>query len=164
MASGDSLLIFLPQNNEPPATNFATFDTRNSHAVLDFEGNGTNESAIFKGIMPQHYGGSGVDVLIHYAMTTETSGDIDWDVSFERVSDSIQDIDSDGFATAVSVDGTTVPVTAGLVDVVTVACSSGANMDSVGAGDGFRIKVTRDGASDTTTGDAELWAIELRET
>ena len=163
MATGDSLLIFTPQSNEPPATNYATLDTRNGHTVLDFEGNGTNESAIFKGIMPQHYGGGGVDVLIHYAMTTETSGDIDWDAAWERVSDSIQDIDSDGFATAVSLDGTTVPATSGLVDVITIVCSSGANMDSVAAGDGFRLKITRDGASDTATGDAELWAIELRE-
>ena len=38
------------------------------------------------------------------------------------------------------------------------------DMDSVAAGDGFRVKVTRDAASDNATGDAELWAIEVGET
>ena len=37
-------------------------------------------------------------------------------------------------------------------------------IDSVTAGDGFRLKITRDAnnASDTMTGDAELIAVEIR--
>lgn len=164
MASGDTLCVFTPLHNEPPASNPATFDARNNHLVLDFDG-ATNESAVFRNVMPQHYAGTtGVTVYIHYAMSTETTGDIDWDVAFERVSDSIQDIDSDGFAAVNSVDGTTVPGTSGLVDVVSVTFTDGADMDSVTAGDGFRLKITRDAANDTTTGDAELWAVEIRET
>ena len=163
MASGDTLLIFTPLHNEPPSSNNATLDTRNSHAVLDFDDT-TNEDAVFKAIMPQAYSGGGVTVYLHYAMTSATSGDVDWDVAFERVSDQVQDIDSDGFAAANSVDNTTVPGTSGNVDVVSVAFTDGADMDSVTAGDGFRVKVTRDAVSDTATGDAELWAVEIRET
>ena len=163
MASGDTLLIFNALHNEPPSTNNATLDTRNSHPVLDYDDT-TNEDGIMSGVMPQAYGGGGVTVYIHYAMTSATSGDIDWDVAFERIGDQQQDIDSDGFAAANSVDNTTVPGTSGNVDIVSVAFTDGADMDSVAAGEGFRIKVTRDAVSDTATGDAELRFVEIRET
>jgi hypothetical protein len=163
MASGDSLVIWTALANEPPASNYATFDSRNSHPVLDFDG-GTNESAVFKAVMPQHYASGGVTVYIHYSMESDITNDIDWDVAFERIGDGIQDIDSDGFQTAKSVDGTTVPGTSGHVDVVSINFSDGATeMDSVTKGDLFRIKVTRDAASDTSTTDAELHAVEIRE-
>ena len=163
MATGDSLLIFGPLHNEPTASNPARLDQRNGHPVLDFDAT-TNEDAIFTGVMPQHYGGGGVTVYIHYSMSSATSGDVDWDVSFERIGDQQQDVDSDGFAAANSVDNTTVPATSGLVDVVSVAFTNGADMDSVAAGEAFRIKLTRDAVSDTAAGDAELHAVEIRET
>jgi hypothetical protein len=164
MASGDTLALFFPTDNEPPASNYATFDLRNGHPVLDFDGGSTNESAVFSHIMPQHYGGGGVTVYLHYSMQAETSGDIDWDVAFERIGDQQLDVDADSFAAVNSVDNTTVPGTSGNVDVVSVAFTDGADMDSVAVGELFRLKVTRDSASDTTTGDAELHAIEIRET
>ena len=164
MASGDSLLIWTPLANEPPSSNFATLDTRNSHVVLDFDG-ATNESAVFRGVMPRHYAGTtGVTLYIHYAMTSATSGDIDWDAAFERVSDSQQDIDSDGFAAVQSVDNTTVPGTSGHVDIVSIAFTNGAQMDSVAVGEAFRLRITRDAVSDTATTDSELYALELKET
>lgn len=163
MASGDTLLIFTPQCNEPPAANYATLDTRNQHPVLDFDA-ATNESAIFSAVLPRNYGGGGVTVYLHYAMSTAVSGDVDWDVAFERIGDQQQDIDSDGFAAVQSVDNTTVPGTSGNVDIVSVAFTNGAQMDSVAVGEGFRLKVTRDAVSDTATGDAELRFVEIKET
>jgi hypothetical protein len=114
--------------------------------------------------MPQSYAGGGVTVFLHYAMSSAESGDVDWDVAFERIGDQQQDIDSDSFAAVNSVDNTTVPATSGLVDVVSVAFTDGADMDSVAAGEAFRLKVTRDAASDTATGDGELVGVEVRET
>lgn len=164
MASGDTLLVFTALDNEPPSSNAATGDLRNSHPVLDFDDT-TNEEAVFSGVMPQHYAGTtGVTVYIHYSMSSATSGDIDWDVSFERIGDQQQDVDTDSFAAVNSVDNTTVPGTSGNVDVVSIAFTDGADMDSVAAGELFRIKVTRDAASDTASGDAELHAVEIRET
>jgi hypothetical protein len=130
---------------------------------LDFDAS-TNESAVFTLLMPRHYGGGGVTVYIHYSMSSAVSGDIDWDVAFERIGDQQQDVDSDGFAAVNSVDDTTVPGTSGLVDVVSIAFTDGADMDSVAAGELFRLKITRDAASDTATGDAELHGIEIKET
>ena len=155
MASGDTLLIFTAMNNEPPTANYATIDLRNNHFVLDFDG-GTDESAVFRGIMPQNYASGGVDVYIHYAVDG-TSGDIDWDVSWERIGDQQQDIDSDSFAAVQSTDGTSVPATAGLVDIVSVGFTDGAQMDSTAAGESFRLKVTRDASADTNTDDAQLF-------
>jgi len=85
-------------------------------------------------------------------------------VAWERIGDQQQDIDSDGFAAANSVDNTTVPGTSGNVDIVNVTFTDGADMDSVAVGEGFRLKVTRDAASDTASGDAELLRVEIKET
>lgn len=164
MASGDSLLIWTPLHNEPPSSNAATFDTRNQHPVLDFDAT-TNESAVFSAVMPQHYAGTtGVTVYIHYSMSSATADTVDWDAAFERIGDQQLDVDGDSFAAVNSVDDTTVPGTSGLVDVVSIAFTDGADMDSVAAGELFRIKITRDASSDDATGDAELHAVEIRET
>ena len=163
MSAGDTLLIFTPLANEPPASNYATLDTRNNHPCLDFDAT-TNESAIFRGVMPRHYGGGGLTVYLHYAMSSAEADTVDWDVAIERIGDGQQDVDSDSFAAVNSVDNTTVPGTSGLVDIVSVAFTDGADMDSVAAGEMFRLKVTRDAASDDAAGDAELYAVELRET
>jgi len=163
MASGDTLLIFHPYNNEPPTANYATLDTRNQHPVLDFDAT-TNETAIFTGVMPRAYAGGGLTVYLHYAMTSAEAGTVDWDVAFERIGDQVLDIDGDSFAAVNSVDDTTVPGTTGLVDVVSVAFTDGADMDSVAVGEAFRMSVTRDAASDDAAGDAELLTVEIKET
>ena len=164
MSSGESLLIFTPTNNEPPASNHARLDSRNQHPVLDFDAD-INESAIFSAVMPRNYAGTtGLTVYIHYAMSAAVSGDVDWDVAFERIGDGQQDIDSDGFAAANSVDNTTVPGTSGHVDVVNITFIDGADMDNIAVGEGFRIKVTRDAVSDSAANDAELLFVEIKET
>jgi hypothetical protein len=160
--SATPVIVFTALHNQPPASDYATIDTRNGHLVLDFDGV-TNESAVFAAVLPPGYGGGGLTVELHYAMTTATSGDIDWDAALERIGDQQQDLDSDGFAAAKSVNNTTVPASAGLVDVVSIGFSDGAEMDSLAAGEAFRLRVTRDAASDTATGDAELLAVVLRE-
>ena len=163
MASGNLLCSFFPTDNEPPAANYATLDTRNEHPVLDFDAT-TNESAIFSGIMPAHYAGGGVTVYIHYSMTSAEADTVDWDVAFERIGDQQLDVDGDSFAAVNSVDDTTVPGTTGLVDVVSIAFTDGADMDSVAAGEQFRLQIIRDAASDDATGDAEVHCIRIVET
>ncbi len=163
MASGDTLLIFTPLHNEPPAANAATIDLRNQHPVLDFDPT-TNESAVLGSVMPRNYAGGGVTVYLHYAMSSATANTIDWDVAFERVGDQQLDIDADSFAAVNSVDNTTVPGTSGNVDIVNVPFTDGADMDSVAVGEAFRLKVTRDAVNDDAAGDAELAAVEIKET
>lgn len=163
MASGQTLLVFLPLHNEPPASNFATLDFRNNHPCLDFDTT-TQEAAQFTGVLPRNYSGGGITVYVHWAASTATSGTIGWDVAFERIGSGSQDIDSDSYATAQTVTAATVSGTSGNVTITNVAVTNGANIDSIAVGEAFRLRVRRDVANDTATGDAELIAVELKET
>lgn len=163
MASGNTLLIFTPAHGVAPSSNYATFDIRGSHLVLDFDTT-TQETIYFPGIMPRHYSGGGVTVYVHATLTSATTGTLGWDVSFERMSDSSTDIDSDSFATAQTITAATVPGTSGIIMVTNVAITHGANMDSVAVGEAFRLRIRRDVTNDTAAGDAELIAVEIKET
>src|SRR3990167_11202248 len=122
MASGDSLAIFTPLNNEPPASNFMTFDTRNAHPVLAADAT-TEEKAVFTGIMPRNYAGGGVTNTIFWTGGTATSCTVVWQTAFERIG-TVLDIDGDSFATGNN--GTTVaPSTTGSVTSTAIAHTNG---------------------------------------
>jgi hypothetical protein len=163
MASGNTLLVLNPLSVEPPPSAFATLDLRNQHPLLEFDTT-TAEAALWTAIMPRHYAGGGITVYLHWTATTAVTGTVGWTVEIERMSDSATDIDSDSFASAQTVTAATVPGTSGVVAVSSVAISNGANMDSVVAGDSFRIRIKRDVANDNAAGDAELLMIEIKET
>lgn len=166
MASGNTLAVFHVMQGEPPASNYATLDARNQHIVADFDDT-TDEALMFTGIVPRHYSSGGMTVYIHYAMTSATTGKVRWDSSFERMGDGSQDIDSDGFATANSVNVAAVDGTSGNVDIASIAHTDGAQIDSIAVGEGFRLKIERkpsDTTNDTATGDAELILVEIKET
>jgi len=162
MASGNTLLIFTPQCNEPPAANFATFDVRNAHPVLDFA---LNEIGIFSSVMPRHYSGGGITIYHHYAITSAEVNDVKLETYLERIGDQQQDIDSDGFAAAQNTGDITVPGTSGNVDIIPSTHTNGAQMDSIAVGEGFRLKVKRIAVVGTdAAGDLELRFIEIKET
>lgn len=161
-------MTFYPTDNEPPATRYATLDTRNGHPVLDFDATST-ELAIFTGVLPRSYGGGGLTASIGCSASTATGGDLSWSVRFERIGDQQQDTDADSFATGNASDRSTVPATVGAVDVATATIANGATMDSIAAGEQFRLRVRRDNnltLADTgeAAGDAELHWVRLRET
>lgn len=162
MAAGHTLVVLYSQDNEPPASNFATLDSRNGHPCLKFDAT-TQEAAVFSAVLPRNYAGGGITVYLHWA-TTATSGTIGWDVAFERIGDGQQDIDSDSFATAQTITAATVPATSGNLDITSVAVTNGANLDSIAIGELFRIRIRRDVANDDAAADAELYAVELKET
>lgn len=163
MAAGNTLAIFSPLSNEPPASAFMTVDTRNGHVVLDADGS-TDEECVFRGIMPSNYAGGGVTVKIHVMATSATSGTGRFQTAFEDVS--AQDADSDGFASfnsgSYAANGTS-----GIETIVSINHANGAEMDSVIAGDEFRLKIRRDadgtsGTDDIAT-DLEIKSVEIVE-
>jgi hypothetical protein len=149
--------VFTATDNQPPAADFATLDTRNSIAVLDFD-DATDESAVFVSIIPEGASlGSGLKIRLHWMASTATSGDVVWDVSLERM---VTDLDSDSFSTIAS--GTAAANgTSGILTVTEITLTT---IDGVTAGDGYRLKVTRDAnnGSDSMSGDAELVVCEVR--
>lgn len=163
MASGNTLVVFTPNGAEFPATNYATLDTRNNHPCLDFDTT-TAETTYFTAVMPQSYSDTtGVTVYAHWAATSATSGTIGWLIALEKDADG-DSIASDSFGSDQTITAATVPGTAGIIKVTSVAITKGANMDSVVAGNMFRLRVIRDVSNDSASGDAELYAVEIRET
>jgi hypothetical protein len=160
----DTLCVLLPHAYFPAATAYATRDTRNNTPVLDFD-DSVDESALWLDVMPVRYAGGGITVEIEFAATSATSGDVVWTAALERIGAESQDLDADGFASAKTVTAT-VSSTCGKTKMASIAFTDGAEMDSVAAGNTFRLQITRDAnnAADTATGDAELVAVHVKET
>ena len=149
--------VFTPLDNQPPASNFATLDTRNSIAVLDFDDT-TQESAVFVGYIPGNISlTSGIVVSIYWMATTATTGNVRWGAQFEIMN---TDLDSDSFDTATEAHSAT-NGTSGRITITYITCTA---IDSLSANQMFRIKIyrdTTDTTNDTMTGDAEIVAIVL---
>jgi hypothetical protein len=153
-----TLCTFAATDNQPAAVTFATLDTRNSIAVLDFDDT-ANEFAVFLDGIPEGADlSSGIVVRLKWTATTATSGTVRWGAEFMNLD---TDIDSDSFATATEANGTTA-ATSGIPNLTAITCTT---IDSIAPGDFFRLRVYRDSAdtgNDTMTGDAELIAVEIR--
>lgn len=164
MASGDLMFVWKAKAGDPPSSNYATQDTRNSVPVLDFDAS-TEETAYFLGTLPPNYSGGGLTLTVRTMATSATSGDFKLGASIERRHSSGDDLDSDSFATEQTATSTT-NGTSGIKTNTTITFSSGANMDSLAAGEDFRLKLARKAAdaSDTMTGDLEVESLYLVET
>lgn len=162
MASGDTLAIFGPAANQPPAANYATFNTRNGHLVLEFDAT-VQEVAVFAGRMPRNYGGGDLIASLAWLAASATSGTMGWDVTFERDNAAL-DLDADGWATPQAIAPITVPAVSGKIAMTSVTCPAGAGGTAdIAAGEDFRVRVRRDVAGDSATGDAQFVSLELRE-
>lgn len=160
--SSKPFMMWTALGNQPPTTTFATSDTRNAMPVLDFDA-ATNEYAIFGGVLATAYTGNGLTCDIYWTATSATSGDVLWEAGIERMN---TDEDSDSFATAQAASAATTSGTSGIITKTTITFTSGAQMDSLAAGESFRIRIMRNaaGAGDTMTGDAEIHRVVVRET
>jgi hypothetical protein len=149
---------FTPRDNQPPSTAFATLDTRNSVLVLDFDDT-TDESAVFVGVIPEGVTlANGLTTRLVWMATSATSGNCRWGVQWEKVG---TDLDSDSFDTETEATG----AASGTSGIETVTEITATAIDSIAAGDRFRLKVFRnadDATNDTMAGDAELVAVEVR--
>jgi hypothetical protein len=150
---------FGPMTSQPPATAFATLDTRNSIAVLDFD-DATVESITWVGIIPVGVNlASGIEVRIFWMATTATSGNVRWRAAWERTG---TDLDSDSFDSDTEATSTA-NGTSGIETVASITCTA---IDGLTPGDRYRLRISRvgnDATNDTMTGDAELVAVEIRQ-
>ena len=149
---------FTPRDNQPPATAFATIDTRNSVMVLEFDA-ATEESSTFVGVIPEAANlASGLLVKVWWMADTATTGNVRWAASFENTG---TDLGADSFDTAVEVTS----AGAATSGIETVAQITVTTIDGLTAGDRFRLRINRkaaDATNDTMAGDAQLVAVEVR--
>lgn len=173
MASGDTLVVWRALDNEPPDDVFATIDTILTAStdepddvipVLDFDPT-TKEYASFSGVMPANYDSGGVTVVLVWS-SDATTGNVKWDVGFKSFTDDVDDMDTKVYA-AVNTATDATASAAGEFAYTSITFTDGADMDSVAAGEYFRLSVSRDsadGADTMDSNDAELVAVILSET
>ena len=88
---------------------------------------------------------------------------------FERIINDSTDLDADSFVASAAGNrfAQTAPGSASQPAIDSISIAKGSDMDSVVAGDPFRLKIRRDAngtsQTDSMTGDAELYRIEIRE-
>jgi hypothetical protein len=162
MASGDALAEWTAVGGELPATSSAAYNFVNNQAVLDFDPT-NDEGVYFSGILPNHYGGGGLSLLMIWTSVSAVAGDCVFTVSVERQAVG-HAVGTDSFATANSIT-VTAPGVAGNLVYSTITFTSGAQMDSLAINERFRLLVTRDAnaGGDTMAGDMRLIHLYLRE-
>lgn len=168
MASGDTLAYFNALNGEPPASSPSTPARRNGVPVYNFDDT-TDESIEFGALMSRNYNGGGVTVTVGWMAATATGGSetISLDVAFKSFTDDADDVDTKSFASANNANPTAASAS-GEIQYTTIAFTDGADMDSVAAGEYFRLQVSRDADGTTSTddlvGDMQLVFVEIKET
>lgn len=154
----------------PPATSYATLDTRSggstpaeSMTVWDFDASAT-EYMDFKCRLSEDYDGGGLTFQIVWMATSATSGEVVWEIAIRRM-------DAADWDTAHTYDfntasDSTAPATNGTPVTLTLTFTDGADMDSWAAGEYAMIRIRRkhDAAGDDMAGDAELVGISGKET
>jgi len=163
MATGDSLIQFLPHGSVPPSSNFATLDlTAAPVPILDFD-DSTTETIFFIGVMPGQYDGTtALTVVLGWKFTTFVgSQTCDWEVSFYRVQDDTDTIESFTFATAQTKLSTEASAT-GELKYETINFTN-AEADGLQPNEYFVLRVVRDATGGTASpGDAELAFVEIK--
>lgn len=144
-----------------PTSNFATWDTRNTVWVADFDAS-TDESLIFQFQMPDTWDGGNIEIDVYAYATSATTGNVVWQAAWERGN---TDIDADSFTTAQGSGQVAVNGTSGIPFKGTITFTS-SQIDGTLAGEPARIKLNRDAdstsATDDATGDAELIKIVVK--
>ncbi|NDC43431.1 MAG: hypothetical protein EBZ77_18100, partial [Chitinophagia bacterium] len=150
--------VLLITGSQPPGSAFATRNTRNSIAVLEFNDT-TQQAAVFLGVIKEGVNlTSGIMVRLFWMGATATSGNVRWGVAFER---GVTDLDADSFDTEVQATAAT-SSTSGVPVVTEITVTT---IDGLTAGDLYRLRVQRiaaDATNDTMSGNAQLVAVEVR--
>jgi hypothetical protein len=141
-----------------PGANPAAIGARNTHPIASYDDT-TAETAYFEGYIPTNYKGGDVTVRLDWAGATATTGNVKWDVAFERLNVGGPDLDVNDFATAQTATTATAAVSGELVRTEIVFTN--AEADAIGPGEAFRLLVARDPGSDTMIGDAQLLKVSL---
>ena len=156
---------FTPLDNVPQTSAFATLDTRTSGVpVLDFDPTAV-EAATFTGLLPEAaVTTNGLKIRIAWTADTVTNTDaVMWGIQFQRI-DTTTDLDTDAFSNTFTATAAA-SGTAGVPVITELTLTGTALLDSIVAGDFYRVRISRDAThtSDALTADACLVACEIRD-
>lgn len=147
----------------PSTYTAATFSVGTSSNSVLFPDHATNNyAAVWDRYLPEDYAGGGLTLEMQIATTTGPTSDYTIGAAIERRLPGTFDFTASGFAAANTVaagNGNT----ANLVYTVTITFTDGADMDSLAAGEPFRLLIYRSGG-DTFSGNVYMLQWKLTET
>lgn len=153
--------IFTPFSAEFPSSNYPQLLLSNLRPVLAFDA-ATSEACYWTFVAPQGVT-TPLTAVITYCMASATSGAVYFRGYIEAITaaDATDTDATTSFDSANSGNGT-VPATAGYIQQISITLT---NNDSITAGDYVRFQLDRDAAnaSDTATGDAYVYSVEIRD-
>lgn len=161
-------IALLPAAAELPTSNAAA---KSSHSTTAYErpvllyDDSTDEAAAWTGVLPDSYGGGGLSVdIIWGSAGGVTTGNVVWAAAIESTTPDGDSLNTDNFAADNTVTDAA-PASANNSVTAAITFTDGADMDSLAAGEMYRVRLTRDAdnASDTMSGDAEVYAVYVRE-
>lgn len=175
MAQDDTLMIWQATQGQPTETDTAqllndepvTGSTPSERfLVWAFSPDTPNEHIDFFGIMPQHYAGGGVTIRLRWGAATANTGNVRWGAAFRELLTTDDTDSSHSYSYQEFTDAA--PGTLGAYEDTAgnISFTDGGQMDSVGAGDLFILRLRReasDTTNDTMAGDAYLLMVEMRE-
>lgn len=155
-----------PQDAELLATGFPAYDKINgtSSPVSRLLYDAASTESAFWRWEAVAYGTGDITVEILWYAVNATSGVVRWEAAMAAITPDTdsQDAETDGLATAVTVDDTHLGTTSKRIMKASLALS-GASLDGVAAGDHCVLKISRVGgnAADTMANDAALVEVRL---
>lgn len=168
MASGDTVGILIKEM--PPSSSYAQLNVRSGGSTIGevfpmYEFDAATDEVMDYLFVLDNYAGGGLTVTIFWSAATATSGNVVWTGAIRRIADDAEDIDSSHTYDANS-STVAAPSVSGEVGYDTITFTNGADMDALADGEFFVFRLSRDAdnGSDTMAGDAEVYAIVIRET
>lgn len=166
MAANKWELTLNPTAFIPDATSHPSLGVVQNRMYLAFADSGDETCYSYAMRVPDAYASGTVSCKIAFAMASDITNAVKWDVFVEAITGGTDatdlDATSDFDATENTVTATVPGTTAGKLGIASITLT---NKDGMAAGDYFRIKLTRDttDAADTATGDAHVFWVALYE-
>lgn len=170
MASGDSLFILSGASGTPPAANAASREILAGASTpaeafirLAFDDT-TDEYWDWHLFMPESYAGGGITITME-TMAAAASGTYVFGLAFRIIADDADDLDTTSHTYDYNDSSAiTAPTAIGETSQDNVTFTDGADMDSVGAGDSFVLRIRCDGSAGSSVGDCYLKQLTVKET
>lgn len=172
MASGDLLDTIYPTRANPPSTLYAPFgfalggSTPIESVLVCLFNPSTVWYQDFEIILPPNYAGGGLTFVVEFSSETDNNNahQVVWGAALRRI-DSAETFSSSHSYSYQSVTAT-IPNATDKTKTANITMTSGAQMDSLAAGERAILRIKRDATngSDDCTGNARLHSIQVKET